>query len=96
MPASDGSGRPVCGSCGGCRAVPRRVGEGEFATELCKDCAGELLPTPPDGWQYAVIRDDLQIWGCGDGEGGRIRQRMRLRYRNIVAPCLAPMRWENP
>lgn len=53
------------------------------------------LPEPPEGWQYAVIRDDLQIWGCGDGEDGRIRQRMRLKYRHIVAPCLAPLRWEN-
>lgn len=54
------------------------------------------LPEPPEGWQYAVIRDDLQIWGCGAGETGRVTQRMRLKYRHVVAPCLAPLRWENP
>lgn len=53
--------------------------------------------SPPDGWQYGVVidRDGKPcVWGCGDGEGGRRRQRMRLRYQRVLGPCLLPLHRE--
>lgn len=36
-------------------------------------------PTAPKGWQYGV-RHHGRPWGCGTGEEGRIRARIRSRY----------------
>jgi hypothetical protein len=50
-------------------------------------------PQVPEGWQYGVVMDDGLVWGCGTGEEGFRRARMRLRYRNVVMPCMLPAKW---
>lgn len=54
------------------------------------------LPTAPVGWQYGVIMTSGRVWGCGSGEAGRVRQRMRLNYSTTAGPCLLPCRFERP
>lgn len=36
-------------------------------------------PQAPEGWQYAVKHRGAP-WGCGEGDDGRVRARMRSRY----------------
>lgn len=42
----------------------------------------------PAGWQHGVVMGDGRVWGCGEGDDGLTRQRMRLRYADVIAPCL--------